>query len=123
MGAERRKVYWVASALEELCEFPAEIKYKIGFDLGLVQDGDMPDGASQMHGIHPAVIELRAKDKGNAYRCVVTFRLTHFVYGLCAFQKKSHDKGKTPQEDIDLIRLRLKAAEELDAQFDRQAVS
>jgi phage-related protein len=123
MGAARRRVVWVKSAFGELREFPAAMQKKIGFDLGLVQDGDMPDGAAQMHDIHPAVIELRAKDEHNAYRCIVTVRLKHFVYVLCAFQKKSTLKDKTPLKDIDLIRLRLKAAIELDAQFDREAAS
>jgi phage-related protein len=50
--------------------------------------------------------------EGDSYRAVYTVRMSQAVYVLHAFKKKSNRGIKTPQADIDLIRRRLKAAEE-----------
>ena len=49
---------------------------------------------------------------GDAYRVVYTVRFKDAVYVLHAFQKKSKRGIKTPKHEIDVIRERLRAAEE-----------
>jgi phage-related protein len=49
---------------------------------------------------------------GNTYRAVYTVRFADVVYVLHAFQKKSKRGIKTPQRELDLIKARLKRAEE-----------
>ena len=46
------------------------------------------------------------------YRAVDTVRFASVVYALHVFQKKSKKGIKTPQKDLDLIRERLRRAEE-----------
>ena len=53
---------------------------------------------------------------GDTYRTVYTLTLSDAVYVLHAFQKKSKRGAATPQKDLNLIRQRLKQAEERHAQ-------
>ncbi len=54
--------------------------------------------------------------QGDTYRAVYTVRLVHAVYVLHAFQKKSKKGIETAKRDMELIRQRLKRAEEMDAE-------
>jgi len=57
----------------------------------------------------PGIVENHA---GDTYRAVYTVRLAGRIYVLHAFQKKSKAGIRTPQPEIELIRSRLKRAEE-----------
>jgi hypothetical protein len=50
--------------------------------------------------------------RGDTYRAVYTVKFESAVYVLHAFQKKARKGIKTPQEEIDLVRRRLKVAEQ-----------
>ncbi len=58
------------------------------------------------------MLEIIENFFGNTYRAVYTVRFEKVVYVLHCFQKKSKHGIKTPQQDIDLIKQRLKVAEE-----------
>ena len=58
------------------------------------------------------VLELVENHDGDAYRAVYTVRLEGVVYVLHAFQKKSKAGIATPKKEIELIKRRLKLAEE-----------
>jgi len=49
---------------------------------------------------------------GGTYRAVYTVKFAEVVYVLHCFQKKSKQGIATPKSDIDLIKTRLKGAEE-----------
>jgi phage-related protein len=49
---------------------------------------------------------------GNAYRAVYTVSFARSIFVLHVFKKKSKQSISTPKSDLDLIRARLKAAEE-----------
>jgi phage-related protein len=57
-------------------------------------------------------VELIEDHQGDTYRCVYTVRFASAVYVLHAFQKKSKSGVATPKADLDLIRRRLKAAQD-----------
>lgn len=57
---------------------------------------------------------------GDTYRTVYTVRLRTAVYVLHAFQKKSKHGIATSRRDIDLIKVRLARAEQLEAERTRQ---
>jgi phage-related protein len=59
------------------------------------------------------VLELSADQQGSTCRAVYTVRFATTVYVLHAFQKKSKRDIATPQQEIRLIRERLKWAERL----------
>jgi phage-related protein len=58
------------------------------------------------------VLEIVDHFDGNTYRAVYTVKFAGVIYVLHAFQKKSKKGISTPQRDIDLIKARLKRAEE-----------
>ncbi len=57
-------------------------------------------------------LELVEDHDGNTYRAVYTVKFAGAVYVLHAFQKKSKKGIKTPMAEMNLIRQRLKVAEE-----------
>ena len=61
-------------------------------------------------------MELIEDFDGDTYRAIYTVRFSEAVYILHAFKKKSKRGVKTPQSDIDLIRRRLRDAEQDHAQ-------
>ena len=78
---------------------------------------------AQLGGEHPAakalkgfggrgVLEIVDDFDGDTYRAVYTVKFAGVVYVLHAFQKKSKKGIATPQREIDLIKARLKRAEE-----------
>jgi len=62
----------------------------------------------------PEVVE---DHDGDTFRAVYTVRLAGRVYVLHAFQKKSKSGIKTPKAEIDLLKARLKRAEEEHAEW------
>lgn len=59
------------------------------------------------------VVEIVSDYQTDTYRAVYTVRFGERVYVLHAFQKKSKKGIATSQSDIELIKRRLKQAEEL----------
>ncbi len=60
------------------------------------------------------VFEIIARYDTNTYRTVYTVRLGDNIYVLHAFQKKSTRGISTPKREIDLIKQRLKTAQEME---------
>ena len=54
---------------------------------------------------------------GDTYRAVYTVRLEGAVYVLHCFQKKSTSGVATPKQDIELVKSRLRLAEEDDKRW------
>jgi phage-related protein len=85
----------------------------MGFALFLAQQGRKHSDAKPLRGFGGAgVLEIVEDHAGNTYRAVYTVRLAGRVYVLHAFQKKSKPGIETPKSEIDLIKRRLKRAEE-----------
>jgi len=59
-----------------------------------------------------SVVEVVEDWDGNAYRAVYTVRHREVVYVLHVFEKKSKSGKATPKSDLDLIKRRLKLAEQ-----------
>jgi len=56
------------------------------------------------------VLEIVEGHDGSTYRAVYTVEFADVVYVLHAFQKKSKKGIKTPKQEIDLVKKRLKRA-------------
>jgi phage-related protein len=93
--------------------FPGEVKDSIGFALYVAQQGGKHSDAKPLRGFSGAgVLEIIEDHRGDTYRAVYTVRLAGRVYVLHAFQKKSKIGIETPKAEINLIKSRLKRAEE-----------
>lgn len=85
----------------------------MGFALYQAQIGRMHNNAKPLKGFGGAsVVEIVDDHQGDTYRTVYTVKFDSAVYVLHAFQKKSKHGIKTPQAEIELVKRRLKVAED-----------
>ena len=108
-----KSIVWIGSSRRDLKSFPAEVKEVIGYALYQAQVGRKAPSAKPLSGFGGAgVLEILKDHQTDTYRAVYTVKFSEFVYVLHAFQKKSKKGIATPKPDIDLIRRRLRIAEE-----------
>ena len=113
MATEMLKpVEWVGSSKEDLKKFPATVQDQVGFALYQAQVGLKHRTAKPLKGLGASVLEVISRQDGDTYRTVYTVRFKAAIYVLHAFQKKAKRGIATPKQDIDLVKHRLKAAEQ-----------
>jgi phage-related protein len=104
---------WIGSSRKDLKEFPAEVRNAMGYALYQAQLGLKAVNAKPLAGFGGAsVLEIVDDFQTDTYRAVYTVRLGDVVYVLHAFQKKSKRGIATSKADLDLIKRRLRFAEE-----------
>lgn len=109
----RKPVEWIGSALNDLRAFPRAARRVVGQAIDDAQLGDEHPAAKAMKGFGGrSVLEIVVDDDGSTYRAVYTVRFAAAVYVLHAFQKKSKRGIATPKKEIELIKGRLRRAEE-----------
>ena len=112
-GDQPKPLFWVVSSKKDLKALPLEVRRTMGFALFQAQTGGRHLDAKPLKGFGGAgVLEVVEDDAGNTYRAVYTVKFAGAIYVLHAFQKKSKKGAKTPKAESDLVRKRLKAAEE-----------
>lgn len=85
----------------------------MGYALYQAQVGRKASSAKPLAGFRGAgVLEIVEDHQTDTYRAVYTVKYSDLVYVLHAFQKKSKKGIATPKHDIDLIKKRLRIAEE-----------
>jgi len=105
----RRLLVWEGSAKKAFTEFPEPVQKDMGVALFLVQLGETPPSAKPWKGLGSGVFEIVDDHRGDAFRAVYAVNIGDNVYVLHAFQKKSKTGLKTAQQDVDLVRKRLKS--------------
>jgi phage-related protein len=103
---------WVGSSKKDFLSFPEQVKDEMGNALGLAQFGGKHPSVKPWKGHGPGVFEAVEDHSGDTYRAVYTVHFKEAVYMLHAFQKKSPKGVKTALTDIDLIKTRLKSAQQ-----------
>jgi phage-related protein len=120
MGADLtpKPLVWIAGSLDDLKEFPPEVRSSMGYALYVAQCSRKHARARPLKGFGGAgVLEVVQNFDGNAYRAVYTVRFAERVYVLHAFQKKSKRGIATPRAEIDLVKARLGRAEAVHAEW------
>lgn len=107
-----KPVEWIGSSKENLKEFPDSVQDRVGFALYQAQVGLKHRDAKPLRGLGSSVLEVVSRHDGDTYRAVYTVRFKAAVYVLHVFQKKAKRGAETPKHDIDLIKDRLKVAEQ-----------
>lgn len=108
-----KRLIWIGSSRKDLSSFPDEVKDVMGYALYQAQLGLKAVSAKPLRGFGGAgVLEIVEDHQTDAYRAVYTVKFSELVYVLHAFQKKSRKGIATPRPDIDLVKKRLKIAEE-----------
>lgn len=109
-----KPVIWLGPSREDIREFPALVQDRIGYALYIAQRGGKHQDAKVLSGFGGAgVLEVIEDHKGDTFRAVYTLKYAGTVYVLHAFQKKSKSGRQTPRRDIDLIKQRLREAEQM----------
>ena len=112
--AELKPLAWVGSAKRDLLALPEEVIDTFGYALYVAQTGKRHEKAKALHGFGSAgILEIVEDWRGNAYRAVYTVRFSAAVFVLHVFQKKAKHGIATPRQDLELIRERLKVAEQM----------
>ena len=106
-----KQVIWVGSSLENLKSFPDAVKDSAGYALHLIQQGKTPKSAKPLKGFKPKVMEIVTDYNTDTYRSIYSVKIDDLVYVLHCFQKKSKTGIKTPKNELELIKQRLKEAE------------
>ncbi|MEQ1912803.1 MAG: type II toxin-antitoxin system RelE/ParE family toxin [Vicinamibacterales bacterium] len=115
---DRKPLHFVASSIKDLRGLPEEVKDVFGAGLLDAQYGEHPEGARPFgEGLPREVMKLVEDYDGNTYRAAYTVALSHAVYVLHVFTKKSKRGIETPRPDKDTIRSRLQAAKEHHKRF------
>ena len=113
-GEPPKPLFWVGSSKRDLKGFPLAIRRMMGFALFQAQAGGKHMDAKPLKGFGGAgVLEVVADLEGSTFRAVYTVKFAGAVYVLHAFQKKSKAGIATPRRDLELIRQRLREAEEI----------
>ena len=112
VGTPLKPVEWVGSSRDDLKKFPDLVKDRVGFALYRAQLGFKHRDAKPLRGLGSGVLEVVSRHDGDTYRAVYTVRFRLAVYVLHAFQKKSKRGAETPKPEIDLVKRRLKEAEQ-----------
>lgn len=108
---------FVGSARKDLRARPDVVRQTFGKALLRAQLGRKSEIAKPLKGYRGAgVLELVEDYDTDTYRAVYTVRFTEMIYVLHVFQKKSRSGIATSARDLELIKTRLKKAEELYAE-------
>jgi phage-related protein len=92
---------------------PKHVRAVFGYAILVAQTGEKYDDAKSLKGFGGAgVLEVVEDYDKSTYRAVYTVKFEGVVYVLHAFQKKSKKGKATPKADMELIKQRLKIAEE-----------
>ena len=113
-GHQQKLLVWIGSSKRDLMALPVPIRKFFGHALDFAQRGDKHDAAKVLKGFGGAgVVEIVEDGRGGTYRAVYTIKFKEAVFVLHVFQKKSRRGIATPKPDLDIIRERLKVAEQL----------
>lgn len=108
-----KELIWIGSSKKDFMKLPEEIIDIFGYELYIAQKGSLHQNSKVLKGFHGAgVIELKESNEAGTYRAVYTVKMEEIVFVLHVFQKKSKQGIKTPQPEIDIIKSRLKDAQE-----------
>jgi phage-related protein len=100
-----KPIHWIGSSKQDLLELPEAACRAMGFELWLVQQGDLPSDFKPMTIVGSGVAELRVRLPSGAYRVFFVAKFAKAIYVLHAFEKKTQ---KTSQQDIAIGQQRYK---------------
>jgi phage-related protein len=108
-----RPIVWLNAARRGFEEFPDKARDRLLDALTIVAEGEMPPLVKPLVGFGSGVFELALAFRGDAFRVVFAVQLGPDVWVIHAFQKKSKTGIKTPKQELDLIKARLRRVREM----------
>ena len=106
-----REIRFLGGSLETLQSFPKSVKQEIGFALKAEQFGERAINVMPLTGYGSSKVrQIVSNHMGDTFRGVYTVQFEGVIYVLHVFKKKSKTGIKLPNEDRELLELRLKQA-------------
>ena len=112
MARPTRPISWIRAAQRDFETFPEEARLRILRALTIAAEGGKADVAKPFRGFGAGVFEIAFSYRGNAYRVIYAVQLGTDVWVVHVFQKKSKTGIKTPREEIEVVRVRLRRLQE-----------
>ena len=107
-----KPLVWIGSSRRDLKSFPEAAHDRIGFALYLAQIVSRHRDSKSLVGIGSRVTEVITDVGGDTFRTIYTVQFRLAIYVLHVFHKKSKSGIAAPLAEINLVRSRLKAAEQ-----------
>jgi len=107
-----KDIWWEGSSLNDLRQFPDDVKHAMGFQLFRVQAGEMPEDWKPLKNLGKdisGVYEIRISIDKNIFRTAYVAKFGDTVAVLHCWQKKTQSTSKT---DVDIIATRYRAAKD-----------
>lgn len=108
-----RPISWIKAAQKDFEDFPDEARLRVLHALTIAAEGGKADIAKPFKGFGSGVFEVAFAYRGNAYRVIYAVQLGADIWVIHAFEKKSRTGIKTPREDIEVVRVRLRRLREV----------
>lgn len=113
MTKQTRPISWLKAARKEFEGFPVDAQEICWAALTIAAEGGKADIAKPMKGMGSGVFEIALGFRGNAFRVIYAVQIDNDLWVIHVFQKKSKARIKTPQQEVDLIKERLKRLKEI----------
>jgi len=113
MIRDTRPISWIKAALKDFQKFPKGAQQEIRRTLTVAAEGAKAENAKPIKGLGSGVFEIALKYRTDAYRVIYALQIGDAIWVLHAFQKKSKTGIKTPKQEIDLIKKRIKELKRL----------
>jgi phage-related protein len=110
--APLKSVYSVGSSLRDLRACPEDVQDAVGYALFLAQCGGQHPAAKRLKGDLQGAMEVVEGHASGTYRAVYTAKLAKTIYVLHVFRKKATHGIATQKRELDLIKARLRWAEQ-----------
>ncbi len=107
-GVCMKALQWLSSSKRNLCQFPKEVIQEFGYALYVAQQSETYYKTKLFKGYGSNVYEIAIEYNKNAYRVIYIVIASNTISIAHAFQKKSRKGIKTPKQEIDVIKQRLK---------------
>jgi len=113
LARNTRNISWIKAAQKDFLKFPAAVREDMETALTLAAEGQKADSAKPMKGLGSGVFGITKRHNTDTYRSVYGLKIGEDIWIVHAFKKKSKTGIKTPKEDIELIKSRIKQLKEM----------
>lgn len=110
---DSRPISWVKAARKEFERFPSGAQGICLAALTIAAEGGKADIAKPLHGLGSRVFEVALPYRGNAFRVIYAVQIGSDLWVIHAFQKKSTHGVKTPKNEIEMIRDRIRRLKDM----------
>jgi len=112
MTRKTREIAWITAARKDFGKFPVPAQRIAARALTVAAEGGKADIAKPLKGFGSGVFEVVLPYRTDAYRVIYAVQIGEALWVVHAFQKKSSTGIKTSQQDIELVRERIKRLKE-----------